>query len=200
MRAAFFRERREAARMEEKEIMENEYTESYRIDANTRTPLYLQRVVPNLAEIRKLVEQGVPDYDIAAQLHVSPRAWKEWKKKYPEMREMYENANQKLVARVVNALYKAACGYTTVEKKTVRKNGQKWTEETEKYIPPNTTAAVFFLTNRAPDEWKHRNTLSSLHLVQKNEYNIELAEKRIQELVEEIRSLEESPENPEVQD
>ena len=162
----------------------------YRIDVSERPYLYLQRVVPNLADIRKLVEQGVPDYAIAEQLQVSARAWQEWKKKFPEMRDLYAWANQKLVANVVNALYKSACGYTTVEKKTVRKNGQKWTEETEKYIPPNTTAAVFFLTNRAPDEWKHRNTLSSLHLVQKNEYSIEVAEKRIAELMNEIRALE----------
>jgi len=154
--------------------------------------LFRERVLPNLPRIQELIVQGVPDYRIAEQLGIAYRTWKDWKQKYPEMKEIYSLANQKLVADVQNALYKKAMGFTVVEK-TVEKgrDGEIVKEvEIEKTYPPDTTAAIFFLTNRDPDRWKHRNALTSLHLVQKNEYSIEVAEKRIAELMNEIRALE----------
>ena len=179
--------------------MQNTATDTdVKVHPTTKRPImYYTHVQPFLPKIREWIEQGITDYCIAENLGISRRSYEEYKKKYPELQEIYKRTEAKLVSVVVNALFKKACGFRErVQRMT--KNGE--IVEYEEYFPPDTTAAIFFLTNRDPDHWKHRNALTSLHLQQNNQYNIEIAEKRIQELLNEIRCLEESPENPEIQD
>ncbi|MFC5651399.1 hypothetical protein ACFPYJ_20240 [Paenibacillus solisilvae] len=63
-----------------------------------------------------------------------------------------------------NSLFRAATGYDVEELKTVveeDKNGKKKTriENVKRHIPANPTAMIFWLKNRAPNEWNDRREI-----------------------------------------
>ena len=52
------------------------------------------------------------------------------------------------------ALYKRACGYTSVRKRVVKNpDGTTHIEVIEEEIPPDVTAIKFLLKNRKPRDW-----------------------------------------------
>jgi len=154
-----------------------------------RTLLYRQRILPNLEKIAKLIEEGETDMSIAQQLGVSRRQYSYWKQHYSELGEIYNYANIVMCSKVQNALFKSACGFTALEKSTKKKNGVVVEEsETEKYYAPNTTAAMFFLANRDPEHW-HSIQHVQIANIQKNDFNVQVAEGRLKELMEGIKEL-----------
>lgn len=154
-----------------------------------RTLLYRQRILPNLEKIAKLIEEGETDMSIAQQLGVSRRQYSYWKQHYSELGEIYNYANIVMCSKVQNALFKSACGFSALEKSTKKKNGVVVEEsETEKYYAPNTTAAMFFLANRDPEHW-HSIQHIQVANIQKNDFNVQVAEGRLKELMEGIKEL-----------
>ena len=150
-----------------------------------RAPNYLHRVYPNLAKIKELISNGETDYSICEQLQVSKRQYTTYKK-YPEMAELYYFNGIQLTQKVQHALFKKAIGFTHSSKKL----GKDWKiVEVEEYFPPDTTAAIFWLTNRAPSDWKHRNALTKMSLTQNNQYNLEETKGKISSLMEELVQL-----------
>jgi len=157
-----------------------------------RTLLYRQRILPNLEKIAKLIEEGETDMSIAQQLGVSRRQYSYWKQHYSELGEIYNYANIVMCSKVQNALFKSACGFTALEKSTKKKNGVVVEEsETEKYYAPNTTAAMFFLANRDPEHWRSIQHIQVAN-IQKNDFNVQVAEGRLKELMEGIKELQAS--------
>ena len=157
-----------------------------------RTLLYRQRILPNLEKIAKLIEEGETDMSIAQQLGVSRRQYSYWKQHYSELGEIYNYANIVMCSKVQNALFKSACGFTALEKSTKKKNGVVVEEsETEKYYAPNTTAAMFFLANRDPEHWRSIQHVQIAN-IQKNDFNVQVAEGRLKELMEGIKELQAS--------
>jgi hypothetical protein len=52
------------------------------------------------------------------------------------------------------SLYQRACGYTHKEEKVFCNQGEITTHVVDKHYPPETTACVFWLKNRKPDDWR----------------------------------------------
>lgn len=150
-----------------------------------RPKLYMQRVLPNIDKIRDALLKGTTDLSICKQLAISPGAYGIYKKTCKELIDVYNLVDVELVKNVENMLYKKAMGfYQPVQK--VTKSGVVTIDE---YFPPDTTAAIFFTTNRDPDRWKHREALSQVNNIQNNQYNIVDTQKRVDTLLQTVQKL-----------
>ena len=104
---------------------------------------------------------GLTDEDIAHNIGISRSTLKEWKKKIPAISATL-NTNKAIAdIRVENALYKKAIGCTVKEKVISKiKNPDGTVIETERTVerelPPDTTAGIFWLKNRKPQDWRDK--------------------------------------------
>ena len=113
---------------------------------------------------------GIKDEDIAKKkIGVSYSTFREWVAKYPALSAALKRGKAPVDTKVENALLNSATGYyVTVKKPKVVKTrrqlaGKGMIEEEhieyvdeEIYVPPNTTAQIFWLKNRKPDKWRER--------------------------------------------
>lgn len=115
----------------------------------------------NLAVLTSWSMSGLDLSQIADNMGISQSTLREWRKKYPAISAALKRGRAHADAHVENALYKRALGYDYTED-TYERRENKATGETEmtlikqvkKHMPPDTTAQIFYLTNRKPDDWK----------------------------------------------
>jgi transposase-like protein len=96
---------------------------------------------------------GLSDEQIAQNMEISTSTFYEWKKKFSEFSEALKKGKEVVDRMVENALLKAALGYE-YEEEVVDNKGRKHT--VRKYEKPNTTALIFWLKNRKPEQWRDR--------------------------------------------
>lgn len=106
--------------------------------------------------VRGLAREGFTVEEIAEKLQVSKRTIYNWGERHPEFLHALKEGRALADYRVEDALYKRALGFT---RRTVREEegdrGSKTVTVTEE-VPPDTTAAIFWLKNRRPDLWRDR--------------------------------------------
>lgn len=118
----------------------------------------------NLLIVKSMVRKGWTNDEIADHIGITQSTFYEWQKKHPEFSEVLKEPKEYCVATVENAVFARATGIEkTIHEKetvTVEKDGKKTVTTTEKdgvcYYPPDTRAAIFYLTNRAGKDWKHK--------------------------------------------
>lgn len=100
---------------------------------------------------------GLTDEQIAHNIGITAATLYVWKNKYPEISETLKKGKEVVDIHVENALLKRALGYEYTEERVEisDKDGKK-VIRTTKYIPPDTTAQIFWLKNRRPDRWRDR--------------------------------------------
>ncbi|RXI46276.1 transposase [Clostridium tetani] len=112
---------------------------------------------------------GLTDEQIAKNLGIGYSTLKEYKKKYPAFLAALKKGKEVIDFEVENALLKKALGFKErVQKafkiKNVEYDNGKRVRETEEvilvdeeqYTPPDTTAQIFWLKNRKPEEWRDK--------------------------------------------
>lgn len=112
---------------------------------------------------------GLTDAQIADKIGIGMTTFYRWQQDYREFREALKRGKAPVDTKVENALLNSATGYyVTVKKPKVVKTrrqlaGKGMIEEEhieyvdeEIYVPPNTTAQIFWLKNRKPDKWRER--------------------------------------------
>lgn len=100
---------------------------------------------------------GLTDEQIAKNMGIAPSTLYEWKKKSKEFSESLKKGKEVVDFEVENALLKKALGYTiTIKEEKLDKDGCVHTLEKDVHIPPDTTAQIFWLKNRKPNNWKDR--------------------------------------------
>jgi hypothetical protein len=100
---------------------------------------------------------GLIDEQIAEEMGIGESTLNEYKKRYPEFMESLKRGKEVVDRQVENALLKRALGYDYEEtKKTMTDKGSKSKriEKTTKHAQPDTTAQIFWLKNRKPEEWR----------------------------------------------
>lgn len=108
-------------------------------------------------QILHCAELGMTEEQIADIVEVSAVTLTRWKQKYDTFRMALKTAKWKADCKVVNSLYKNAQGHTVKTKRvTVDPDGKETETIEEKYIPPNSTAQIFWLKNRQPKEWRDK--------------------------------------------
>ena len=114
-----------------------------------------------LTKIQGWARDGLIDKQIAHNMGVSPTTIREWKKRFPEIAEALRKGKEVVDREVENALYKRALGYWVTETETTTySDGTTKTTEKRRHIVPDTTAQIFWLKNRKPDQWREKNDLT----------------------------------------
>ncbi len=87
------------------------------------------------------------------------------KKDYPKFKEIVKKGNDVADEAVVSSLFKRAMGYDAEETVTEVKVSQDGSAQTtyvkkiKKHVPPDTTAAIFWLKNRRREEWNDKQDI-----------------------------------------
>ena len=111
-----------------------------------------------LLKIEGWARDGLTDEQIAKNMGIAPSTLYEWKKKYSEFSEVLKRGKEVVDRMVENALFKTALGFV-YEEETVTNEGSVVT--TKKYSKPNTTAQIFWLKNRKPNEWRDKQEIEN---------------------------------------
>lgn len=104
-----------------------------------------------LQMIRRLVELGLTDIEIASALGLTRDQFFWMLKNNPDVHDMIAAARERPNSAVESALFKRACGFKTRE--VVLANGRP-TKVILNEFPPDVTACIFWLKNRDAARWK----------------------------------------------
>ena len=107
--------------------------------------------------IQGMARDGLTQQQIANNLGISIDTLIENKKKYSEFNNALKKGKEVIDFEVENALLKRALGYTiTIKEEKLDRDGCVHTLEKDVHIPPDTTAQIFWLKNRKPNNWKDK--------------------------------------------
>jgi len=117
---------------------------------------------PEMVEVAQaLAEQGATDQEVAASLGIHVDTLYQWRAARPEFSAALTVGKEIADARVERSLYQRAIGYEQDAVKIFLRAG----DEAPIYAPyreriaPDTTAAIFWLKNRKPAEWRDRHEI-----------------------------------------
>lgn len=109
---------------------------------------------------------GLTDEQIAVNMGIATSTLYEWKKQHSEISEVLKKGKEVVDREVENTLLKRALGYrykeTTRELITDKQTGISElvvTKVVEKEVVPDTTAQIFWLKNRKPEEWRDKRVV-----------------------------------------
>lgn len=122
----------------------------------------------NLKKIEKWREDGLSASQLAEKMGISRSTLYSWLKENPDILDAYTRGGGCADAEVINMLYQRCIGYTKTVKKPQKirqieynEDGKKIKEydevifvDEEIYVPPDTAAQKFWLTNRDSGNWK----------------------------------------------
>jgi hypothetical protein len=101
----------------------------------------------------KLCRLGAVDREIAEFFGVAESTLNLWKLKHPEFSESLKAGKDAFDERVERALGNRAVGYTFDSEKIMQFEGGVIRAKTVEHVPPDVTAAIFWLKNRRRDRW-----------------------------------------------
>ncbi|MEH3125556.1 helix-turn-helix domain-containing protein [Agrobacterium cavarae] len=108
------------------------------------------------AQAEKLCEQGLTDKQLAEFFGVTDRTISRWKLDYPEFCQSLKAGKEISDDLVVRSLFQRAIGYSHPDVDIKVIDGGVVKTEITKHYPPDTTAAIFWLKNRKPKEWRDK--------------------------------------------
>jgi hypothetical protein len=104
----------------------------------------------------KLCRLGATDQEIADFFEVNVRTIYRWKGEHDEFCQALKAGKEEADNRVERSLFARANGYEHDEV-DIRVVGQEIVQtQIRKFYPPDTTAAIFWLKNRKPAEWRDK--------------------------------------------
>lgn len=120
-----------------------------------------------LLQLGGWARNGLTDEQIAHNIGITRKTLAEWKNKYSDISDTLKINKEIVDTQVENALLKRALGYsfteTTKERKlndTTGKYEMVTTKEVVKEVTPDTTAQIFWLKNRKPEEWRDKKDVA----------------------------------------
>ena len=111
-----------------------------------------------LLKLEGWARDGLTDKQIAENIGVSERTFTGWKKNYPAIYSVLKKGKEVVDRQVENALLKRALGYTYDE---VTIEGGVETKRVTKEVAPDTTAQIFWLKNRKPEDWRDKREIKT---------------------------------------
>ena len=114
----------------------------------------------NIRILQSWVRKGWTNDKIREEIGISESTYYEWTKKHPEFSEVIQESREYCIAEVEDALFRKAKGIKEMVSETLKEERDdgyiEKTKRKEIYIPPDTKAAIFYLTNRDPENWKQK--------------------------------------------
>ena len=111
-----------------------------------------------LIKIEGWARDGLTDEQIAEdKIGIKRQTLYDWKKKYSVFSDTLKRGKEIIDRQVENSLLKRALGYEYDEVTTTTfPNGEEETKRVTKHVLPDTTAQIFWLKNRKPDDWRDK--------------------------------------------
>ncbi len=110
-----------------------------------------------LIKLEGWARDGLTDEQIAKNIGINRDTLYRWKKAYPDFSDALKRGKEVVDRQVENALLKRALGCRT-EEITYNSDGEM-VKRVIKDIPPDTTAQIFWLKNRKPEEWRDKREI-----------------------------------------
>lgn len=120
-----------------------------------RPSLYSEEMA---VQAKKLASLGATDAEVADFFGVDVRTIYRWKHEYDDFCQALKIGKEDADARVERSLYQKAIGYEQEAVKIFMPAGADkpvYADYIEK-VAPDTTAAIFWLKNRKPAEWRDK--------------------------------------------
>jgi hypothetical protein len=112
-----------------------------------------------IEQARKLCELGATDFELADFFEISVRTIYRWQTQFPEFCQVLKAGKEPADDRVKRSLYRKAIGYSFEAVKIFQPKAGDTKPLIVSYIehvPPDTTAAIFWLKNRRPAQWREK--------------------------------------------
>jgi transcriptional regulator with XRE-family HTH domain len=109
-----------------------------------------------LIKIEGWARDGLTDEQVASNIGVSRSTLNEWKNKYSVISDTLKRGKEIIDRQVENALLKRALGYSYEE---VTYENDVEVKRVRKEVVPDTTAQIFWLKNRKPEEWRDKQNI-----------------------------------------
>lgn len=125
-----------------------------------------------LLQLESWARDGLTDKQIASNMGITEQTLNVWKKNYPSLFESLKRGKAVVDIQVENALLKRALGYSYDEVTKERvldydpSTGQivgshmEVTKTVRKEVQGDTTAQIFWLKNRRPEQWRDKRDVS----------------------------------------
>lgn len=110
-----------------------------------------------LLKLEGWARDGLTDKQIAYNIGINVCTLYDWKNNYSDISNALKKGKEVVDRQVENALLKRALGYSYIERRVKKEFGEV-VEETliEKEVVPDTTAQIFWLKNRKPEQWRDK--------------------------------------------
>lgn len=106
-----------------------------------------------LLEIKKWVESGLYDKQVAANIGITQKTLIEWRKQFEAFDTVFVKGRGVASIELVNAAYKSAIGYY-VNEQVLDDKGNK--RVVRKWVPGSSADRIFLLKNWMPNEYKDK--------------------------------------------
>lgn len=106
-------------------------------------------------QAKKLCEKGFINEELADFFNVNVDTIYEWQKRHESFSDALKCGKRYSDEKVKSALYGRALGYESVEVKEELGGSGKKITTTTKQIAGDTTAQIFWLKNRDPENWRN---------------------------------------------
>lgn len=116
-----------------------------------------------IENVRTLALNGATDKEIAEYLRISVGTLYNYSNRYAEFMLALKVGKEAADDRVVRNLYSRATGYTFDSQKIFQFQGAPVIVPCVEHVPPDITAAIFWLKNRRPKEWRDRTEQDVTH-------------------------------------
>lgn len=131
---------------------------------------------------KALAKLGATNQEMAEAFNVSLSTFNLWKVQHADFSDAIKLGKEVADTRVEDALYNRAMGYSHEDTDIRVVDGAVVMTPIIKNYPPDTTAAIFWLKNRKPQEWRDKREHELSGSLNVNNMTDEELERRIAEL------------------
>lgn len=107
-----------------------------------------------IEQAEKLCRLGATDREVAEFIGVSERTLYRWQAEHEAFRQALKVGKESADERVERSLYRRATGYSFDAVKIFQYQGKEVVVPYTEHVAPDTTACIFWLKNRKPDQWR----------------------------------------------
>ncbi|WP_419791589.1 helix-turn-helix domain-containing protein [Staphylococcus chromogenes] len=134
-----------------------------------------------LARIQGWARDGLTMEQIAYNMNINKTTLYKWQKKSDNLTNALKVSRDSADRQVENALFKNAIGFHYTEEQ-LTDDGE--VVEVKKYSKPNTTAQIFWLKNRKPDEWREKQNVEHEGTINQNMNISKLTDEELRKLAD----------------
>jgi hypothetical protein len=123
-----------------------------------RPPEYDPTIHPKI--VQALAAEGKSNRKLAKNLGIGEKTFYLWQSKYSEFRDAIKAGKEWPDDMVEASLFQRAIGYSHPAQKIMVVDKEVEIVDYTEHYPPDTNAAEFWLTNRRPKVWKHKQEIT----------------------------------------